>query len=99
MKKVVCLVLTLILLLAGCQPTPEQNIVISKAEGQLEAAITETTPVPAYRTGEPEEVVQNETPTARAEPAETLHSMLGVPEKVQETFSGKVFGGFPQRHH
>ena len=93
MKKVVCLVLTLILLLAGCQPTPEQNIVISKAEGQLEAAITETTPVPAYRTGEPEEVVQNETPTARAEPAETLRSMLCVPEKVQETFSGKVFGG------
>ena len=88
MKRMIAILSSLFLLIA-CVPTPTEEFVANKSDGRLEAAITETTPVPAYQTqgtAEPSE------PTG-TEPVETLKSMLGVPDRVQESFSGKVFGG------
>ena len=49
MKRMIVLLLSLSLLV-GCVPTPEEEVVLNKTEGRLEAAIAETTPVPAYQT-------------------------------------------------
>lgn len=81
MKRITILILSLIFLIA-CVPTPEEDFVVNKAEGALEAAIAETTPVPVYRNEDAE------TPQKRM-----LGEALGAPEHVSERFSGTVFGG------
>lgn len=47
MKRLFVLLLALALLLA-CQPTPEEEFVVNKADGELESLIGESTPVPPY---------------------------------------------------
>ncbi len=93
MKRLSAFALGAMLLLAACQPTPEQDIVISKTEGRLEAAITDTTPAPAYRVETSKAPAEAQETAPDEGPKETLRGMLGVPERVRETFSGKVFGG------
>ena len=86
MKRTFCILLCLVFL--ACVPTPEAEYVKTKAEGALEAAIEQTTPVPTYAaaTGQPED--------GASEPTQpTLCETLGVPARVEESFSGKVYGG------
>jgi hypothetical protein len=92
MKRLLVILLALALLLA-CVPTPTEEVVLNKTEGRLEAAITETTPVPTYGTEQGNEPAEPDSVPTDAAPVETLKSMLGVPERVQEQFSGKVYGG------
>ncbi|MBQ6076977.1 MAG: hypothetical protein IJK88_02630 [Clostridia bacterium] len=100
MKRIITLFFAVLLFIA-CVPTPEEEVVLSKTEGRLEAAITETTPVPAYQT---EEVVlqpngtdsdapkQND-PQPTDEPRGTLRTALGAPEHCSDSTEGKVYGG------
>ncbi len=67
-------VLLCILLLAACQPTPTEEVVVNKGEGRLEALIVSA-------------------PEASAPPEETIRTRMGAPERVQDTVSGKVYGG------
>ena len=100
MKRIIVIFLSLVLLVA-CVPTPEEEVVLNKTEGRLEAAITDTTPVPAYQT---EEVVlppngtesdapkQND-PQPTDEPQGTLRAALGAPTHCTDRAEGKVYGG------
>ena len=85
MKRLLVILLALALLLA-CVPTPTEEVVLNKTEGRLEAAITETTPVPTYGTEQGNEPAEPDSVPTDAAPVETLKSMLGVPERVQEQF-------------
>ena len=82
-KIVLSLLLTLLLLVA-CVPTPSENVIVNKAEGQLESLIAESLPVEQYEI-HAEGVPQGE--------ARSLKSILGAPERVTETVKGTVFGG------
>ena len=76
MKKAILILLSLVLL-AACQPTPEEETVINKTEGRLEQTIEGSGPVPAYT----------------EETAGSLRASVGAPEHEADSFSGKVFGG------
>lgn len=98
MKRIVILCLILTLLLA-CVPTPTEEVVLNKTEGRLEAAITETTPVPAYeteqvelQTGEPE-TPQGSDQKPADEPRGTLRTAIGAPEHYTDAVENKVYGG------
>ena len=59
MKKIYALLITMILLFAACQPTPESPVVVNKANGELESKIQQTaapTPEPV-----PEETSRSKT--------------------------------------
>ena len=92
-------ILVLILLLYACVPTPEEEVVLNKTEGRLEAAITETTPVPAYQTEEvalqPNGTTQD-APKSTDEPQGTLRAALSAPEHYTDSVEGKVYGGMLQ---
>ena len=100
MKRIIILCLICTLLLA-CVPTPEEEVVLNKTEGRLEAAITETTPVPAYQTEEvalqpnrtEPEVPQGSDPQPTEKPTGTLRSALSAPEHCTDSTEDKVFGG------
>lgn len=77
-------VILLALLFFACQPTPEQKIVVSKADGSLEQRISGTT-VPDYRE-------ENATPASELPKEPTLRKSLNVPERVQEKFDGNAVG-------
>ena len=94
MKRLIAVCL-LSLLLLGCLPTPTEEAVVNKAEGRLEAAISETTPVPAYAT---EEVaLETSGPQLgtepQAKPQGTLRTALGAPERCTDSVENKVYGG------
>ena len=99
MKRIIILCLICTLLLA-CVPTPEEEVVLNKTEGRLEAAITETTPVPAYQTeevtlqpnGTEPKAPQGSDPQPTDEPRGTLRSAIAAPETLAEAFSGKAIG-------
>ena len=66
MKKLFVLLLTALLLLAACQPTPAEEVVVNKAEGRLEELIVaepEASPAPERtvreRVGAPETVTED----------------------------------------
>ena len=67
-----------LLLLVACQPTPEVEPVVNKAEGRLEEMIA-ATPTTA--------------PESSPAPAETVRDRVGAPERVSEELSGHVYGG------
>ncbi len=104
MKKLLWLILTLSLLCA-CLPTPDNDIVINKSEGQLQSLIEQTTPVPVYQT-EPTSATTESNPTFVApkdindsSPAPvsdsligTLRSVLHAPEYINDSFDGKAIG-------
>ena len=100
MKRIIIFCLSLSLLLA-CVPTPEEEVVLNKAEGRLEAAITETTPVPAYETeqipvqpgGTEPTAPQGSDPVPTDEPRGTLRTALGAPEHCTDSAEDKVVGG------
>ena len=86
MKRLLIFLLSLVLL--ACVPTPKEDAIINKAEGQLAETITATTPVPAYTTES-----TNDAPTGSDAPAVTLRSILSAPERCTDSAEGKVFGG------
>lgn len=86
MKRITVLLLACTLLLA-CVPTPTEEVVLNKTEGRLEAAIAETTPVPAYETEQVEKQPKSD------EPQGTLRSALSAPEHCTDSAEGKVYGG------
>lgn len=77
MKRCIIFLLTL-LLLAACQPTPEEEIVVNKAEGGLEQAIHHSEPVPS------------DAPEAESE---TLRQTLGAPDRWTDVYEGEIYGG------
>ncbi len=81
--KYISLLLSLLVLVA-CLPTPSEDIVVNKAEGQLDSLITETLPVKQY------EIVTDMTAT---DETRTLKSILGATERAVDTVKGNVFGG------
>ena len=88
MKRFLSIILT-ILLFTACQPTPNQDIVFNKAEGQMETIISQTSPLPAYET-----IVSEMTDAEqRIDSVSTLRKLLNAPAHIQDTFSGNVFGG------
>lgn len=100
MKRVIILCLICTLLLA-CVPTPTEEVVLNKTEGRLEAAITETTLVPAYETEQVElqtggtepEAPQGSDPQPTDEPTGTLRAALSAPEHYTDAVENKVYGG------
>ncbi len=98
MKKILVLFIA-ISILTACVPTPEEEVVLNKTEGRLEAAITETTPVPAYQTEEialqPNGTTQD-APKSTDEPQGTLRAALSAPEHYTDSVEGKVYGGMLQ---
>ena len=103
MKKILVLFIA-ISILTGCVPTPESEVVLNKAEGRLEAAITEATPVPAYVTEQievqPNGTEQNASEKNDPQPVEeltgTLQSSLGAPKHCIDCAESKVYGGILQ---
>ena len=82
MKRIVCLLLCLLTLIA-CQPTPTEDVVANKAEGKLENAIhSDPVEYPAESSGR-----------AGEEGAESLWAALGVPDEASLDISGPVYGG------
>lgn len=77
MKRCIIFLLTL-LLLAACQPTPEEEIVVNKAEGGLEQAIHQSKPVPS---------------DAPETESGTLRQTLGAPERWTDAYEGAIYGG------
>ncbi len=76
MKRILTLLFCFAMLLA-CVPTPEQEFVTNKAEGQLEGLIDEDA-VEAY---------------APEGEAASLRSRLGAPERITDQYSGCIWGG------
>ncbi len=74
MKRLLIICMTLAMLLA-CVPTPEEEFVVNKGDGQLEELIGQATPAQSY------------------DSAQTLRTVLGIPETVEETFETQVYGG------
>ncbi len=72
--------LVLILLLAACQPTPEEAVVVNKGDGALESVIS-SEPMGEYAAESGEKTV------------ETLQDALGAPERASLTLTGPVYGG------
>ena len=93
MKRIIIVCLLCALLLA-CVPTPEEEVVLNKTEGRLEAAITETTPVPEYEI-EQIQVQPSEGRDSKAtdEPRGTLRTALSAPEHCTDSAEDKVYGG------
>jgi hypothetical protein len=79
MKRIAVL-LAIIILFCACQPTPEEDVVVNKAEGALESVIS----------GDPAEVYAIDSIDGTAE---TLRDALHVPETVSLSVSGPVYGG------
>ncbi len=73
MKRTIA-ILTALLLLTACQPTPRSEVVVNKGDDTLETVI-------------------HSEPQMSAEAAQTVQDALGVPETVQRTVSGPVYGG------
>ena len=88
MKRIIIAMLTLALLLA-CVPTPEEEPVIHKNEGNLEQQIA-ATPVPAYQTDTVEAVSGSAPDDVPQE--NTLRKAVGAPETLQEQFDGEAVG-------
>ena len=78
MKRIVVILLSFLLLLA-CVPTPEEEIIISKADENLEQAIHHSEPVASYVPTESED--------------HSLRGMLGVPDRWTDAYEGSIFGG------
>lgn len=94
MKRVLCL-FPLILLLAACVPTPEEDVVVSKAEGRLDELIVDAGPLPVYRTEPPATVEPPVLPAGSPvpeQPARTLKSTIGAPDALKRSFSGRAIG-------
>ncbi len=100
MKHVTAFFLLSLLILAGCQPTPEVEPVIHKNEGTLEQQLSATA-APAYRVQiEVEERADatSEAPAENSAPMEAmpaqnaLREALGAPERVQDSFDGPAVG-------
>ncbi len=91
-RKIRILPLVFVLLLAACQPTPPEDVVVNKAEGALQQQIAATA-APEYRVSIP--IPESQAAQQPAEsPAETgLQAALGAPEHLTDTVSGKVYGG------
>lgn len=82
MKRIVCLLLCLLTLIA-CQPTPTEDVVANKAEGKLESAIhSDPVKYPAESIG-----------LAGEEGAESLWAALSVPEQASLELTGPVYCG------
>lgn len=77
MKRIIAVAL-LLCLLAGCQPTPEEEIVTNKADNSLEAAIHKSEPVASDA---PEAVCG------------TLRQTLAAPEHWTDAYEGDIYGG------
>lgn len=84
------ILLLAVLLLAGCQPTPEEEIVMNKADGTLEEAIRHSDPVHSYA---PEKTAEPEKPEEPTDPASSLRNVLGVPEQWTDAYDGSIYGG------
>ncbi|MBR6040330.1 MAG: hypothetical protein IKP38_07620 [Clostridia bacterium] len=77
---VLWLLIAVLFLLCACQPTPEEDVVVNKAEGALESAIS----------GDSAEVYAIDSSDGTAE---TLRDALHVPETARLSVSGPVYGG------
>ncbi len=100
-KSGLCLLLGAALLF-GCVPTPTEEAVTNKAEGRLENLILETRPIDGYaiapESKEPQSDSAQLTEPEHAEKTDenrsnTLRFSLGAPDRVTDSFSGKVYGG------
>ncbi len=81
MEKIYALLITMILLFAACQPTPESPVVVNKANGELESKIQQT----AAPTPEP---VPEETPVPLQNVQRTF---MAKDKKVEITVDAQVF--------
>ncbi|MDO4565677.1 MAG: DUF6034 family protein [Clostridia bacterium] len=77
MKRAWIIALVAILLLTGCQPTPEEDIVVNKGEGKLEEIISATA---APTLDAVLDVI-------------TVREKIGAPERVELEFSEDILGG------
>ena len=77
MKRIIAMLLT-VLLLAACQPTPEEEIVTNKADNNLEAAIHHSEPA---------------VPDAPEEARESLRQTLNAPEHWRDAYEGDIYDG------
>ncbi len=97
MMKCKPVLVSLLLLLAACVPTPEQEIVVNKADGRLEELIAATAPAVTYeRMPEPSalpDAKAKDAPVPKSEPENTLRAALGAPEHVRDSAEGTIFGG------
>ena len=77
MKRIIAMLL-LLCMLAACQPTPDEEIVTNKADGNLEQAIHQSEPA---------------TSDAPEEEHEALRQMLSAPERWTDVYEGEIYGG------
>ncbi len=88
MKRIV-LVCLILALLAACQPTPAEDVVVNKAEGNLEHLIEQT---PSPKEGPVSAAPESGDPAAVDVP-NTQKPVLDVPAHVKDDYSGPVYGG------
>lgn len=80
MRRFILFLFVVLFLLCGCQPTPEEAVVVNKGDGALESAIS-SEPMGEYAAESGETTV------------ETLQDALGAPERASLTLTGPVYGG------
>lgn len=104
MKRSFVLCILILFLLCACRPTPEKDVVIGKAEGQLDELILEEAPQPVYQTEQseasaapaeqpiPGDPTASPSPTPIRQTIKTLRSTIGAPDRFSDSFCGKAIG-------
>ena len=99
-KHIIIILLASLLLLCACQPTPETEVVVNKAEGRLDELIVDSGPQPLYQT---DPTAENNTPipgnatetqfaVSTRQPGKTLKSTIDAPVRIEDSFSGNAIG-------
>ncbi len=105
MKKHICIIfLAALMLLCACQPTPETEVVVNKADGRLDELIVESGPQPVYQTEPtaandvrtntpiPGDTADRKSPFPTMQPGKTLRNTIAAPDRIKDCFSGKAIG-------
>lgn len=84
MKRIMVLLFCLALLIA-CVPTPEEEVVVNRNDGVLEETIA--------KEPQAEYALQDSGATSETTSGATLQKALGAPDTLNDSISGKVYGG------
>ena len=84
MKRIMVLLFCLALLIA-CVPTPEEEVVVNRNDGVLEETIA--------KEPQAEYALPDGSATSETTSGATLQKALGAPDTLNDTISGKVYGG------
>ena len=102
-KRIFIILIASLLLLCACQPTPDEDAVVNKAEGRLDELIVDAGPLPLYQTEPPKaspapteahaspDASDVSEPTPETPPL-TLQNAVSAPEHVTRSFSGRAVG-------